>query len=96
MQIRLHLDKSKVEELTWGDLCDIENAQDSGRPFRVMRDMVSRFMVDESGAYLSKEAAMAHLSKLSIVQANDVLNQFTKAVNDYAVRPQNGEDSSSP
>lgn len=98
-QIRLHITKEKLSDLTWEQveiitlfqLGSIDTAALLG-----LRGLISAFMVNKKGVPIRREIAMGRLGKLSGDQVKETVKLFGKELKSYAVPKENGEQLSQP
>ena len=91
MQIRLKVDPDRLKWRDWklimkGRLEDME----------ALQAIVSRFVTDERGEYLSEKEAIALLDELETPEIMQVFNEFGEAIRDLAVPPMSGSNLSLP
>lgn len=86
--IRLKIDEDRV---TLDDLIVLESGVASAR---FMRDLLARFVTDETGAYLPEDTAQQMIGKLKLSELKQVTEQLTTSLKDLqqsAVPPTTGD-----
>ena len=74
--------KKIAEDVTWGDLEILE-----GGTHKSSIEVLSRFMLDESGKPLTQAKAREVLRKLKPREAGQVITDFYKALREGAINP---------
>lgn len=79
--IRIDID---VERMTFDDMIELSEIEDvegkAGVKFRYMKGLLARFVVDEDGKPLEREAALAALGALPLPQLKTTMEAFKRAV----------------
>ena len=80
----IKFDGNKIsEEITWGDLEILEAGT-----HKASIEILSRFMLDSTGAPMPQKEAREQLRKLKPADAGNVIRDFYKALRESAVNPQ--------
>jgi hypothetical protein len=77
-----------VERITLNDVIALEEKTS----LRIMRDIIARFVTDDSGAYLEHAAAIELVGSLPMSEVKEVAAQFAEAMKgaQNAALPPNG------
>lgn len=75
--IHLDITPEKLDLITW-EMWEKIEASDEKPSYRVAREVVSLFMVDENGAGIEQVEAKEFLAKLKTSEINAVMEQFYK------------------
>lgn len=89
-------DEAQKKRLTWYDLKTMHMMRAGSNDPERLQLFVSRFMVDENKQYLPKEKAIAILDELTQDEIEQVLAQFTAAVQESAIPNLKGGESKPP
>lgn len=84
-EIRLHINQERYERLALGDLIIIEDLQNGLMRFRDLAELISRFMIGDSG-YMPADEAIKAAHAIPLVDLEDVGNQLGQAIQDYNAR----------
>jgi hypothetical protein len=86
-KVQLKIDENRI---TLDDLIKLEEGETS---IRFMRDLFSRFLVDENGEYLPDEEAIRAMGALylnDLLQVKEKFIQFVNGLKERAVPPEQG------
>ena len=86
-KVKLKIDENRI---TLDDLINLEEGDNSTR---FLRDLFSRFLVDENGEYLPEEEAVKVMGKLTlgdVMQVKEQFMEFIKGLQERAVPPEQG------
>lgn len=86
-KVELRIDENRI---TLDDLIRLEEGDTS---IRFMRDLFSRFLVDENGEYLPDEEAIRTMGALylnDLLQVKDEFIRFVNGLKERAVPPEQG------
>lgn len=73
MKIVFAVNKDQIE------VDDIIELQEGNTSMRFMRDLLSKFVVDEGGQAVPREQAVKMVGKLSLSEMEDTIKNFTEA-----------------
>lgn len=97
MKIHFHLAEERFDELTLGaQIAMQEHQQGRTANIRGMVEMMVPFMQDEAGNWLDHDKAFGLLESIKHKELEGVIEQFSLAMEEYAVPKENGNSSISP
>ena len=97
MKIHFHLDSDRFGELTLGAQIAMQKCQ-QGKTAELtgLIEMMAPFMQGDDGEWLDFDAACDLLKSVKSKELMGVVEQFTRAMEDYAVPKGNGNSSKLP
>ena len=88
IKLRFKLDMDRIE---FGQFIGLTKLD-----YGCMRDVLALSLVNGDGDFIDTEKAMEIINTLKMSQAIQAANEFARQVQDTAVNPQNGANSSPP
>jgi hypothetical protein len=86
VNIKVSVDRLDINALTVDELMAIEGDAESTK---ALRNLVSRFVTDDKGEYLSEHAARKAIGGLTRPQVIEVMQSFGQQLRDALVPPEN-------
>jgi hypothetical protein len=85
--ININVSQARLDLLDVGDMIAVEEIGEGKITAKALRSILSKFVADDKGEYLSEEEAVKLISKIKRPQFVEVVRDFFQKVTDMALNP---------